>query len=93
MLNEVRYVPGAADARIQQPFDYPNMTVNVDRTRAEDIGLTQANVAQSVLVALSGSFQTAPNFYLDPRTASPTTSPFRPRSTAWTRSPPWKVSP
>ena len=68
MLNEVRYVPGAVDARIQQPFDYPNMTVKVDRTRAEEIGLTQANVAQSVLVALSGSFQTAPNFYLDPRT-------------------------
>jgi multidrug efflux pump subunit AcrB len=67
MLNEVRYVPGAADARIQQPFDYPNMTVNVDRTRASNIGLTQANVAQSVLVALSGSFQTTPNFYLDPK--------------------------
>jgi multidrug efflux pump subunit AcrB len=67
MLNEVRYVPGAADARIQQPFDYPNMTVNVDRTRASDIGLTQANVAQSILVALSGSFQTTPNFYLDPK--------------------------
>jgi multidrug efflux pump subunit AcrB len=68
IVNEVRYVPGATDARIQQPFDYPNMTVNVDRTRAEEIGLTQANVAQSILVALSGSFQTAPNFYLDPRT-------------------------
>jgi multidrug efflux pump subunit AcrB len=67
MLNEVRYVPGAADARIQQPFDYPNMTVNVDRTRAQDIGLTQANVAQSILVSLSGSFQTTPNFYLDPK--------------------------
>jgi len=67
MLNEVRYVPGAADARIQQPFDYPNMTVDVDRTRAQDIGLTQANVAQSILVALSGSFQTTPNFYLDPK--------------------------
>jgi multidrug efflux pump subunit AcrB len=67
MLNEVRYVPGAADARIQQPFDYPNMTVNVDRTRAQSIGLTQANVAQSVLVSLSGSFQTTPNFYLDPK--------------------------
>ena len=67
MLNEVRYVPGAADARIQQPFDYPNMTVDVDRTRASDIGLTQANVAQSILVALSGSFQTTPNFYLDPK--------------------------
>src|SRR5208337_3494924 len=40
MLNEVRYVPGAADARIQQPFDYPKMTVNVDRTRAESIGFT-----------------------------------------------------
>jgi multidrug efflux pump subunit AcrB len=67
MLNEVRYVPGAVDARIQQPFDYPNMTVNVDRTRAADIGLTQANVAQSILVSLSGSFQTTPNFYLDPK--------------------------
>jgi multidrug efflux pump subunit AcrB len=67
MLDDVRHVPGAVDARIQQPFDYPNMTVNVDRTRASTIGLTQQNVAQSILVALSGSFQTAPNFYLDPR--------------------------
>jgi len=66
MLDEVRYVPGAADAHIQQPFDYPNMTVNVDRTRAQSVGLTQQNVAQSLLVALSGSFQTTPSFYLDP---------------------------
>lgn len=67
MLNDVRYVPGASDARIQQPFDYPNVTVNVDRTRAQAIGLTQRDVAQSLLVALSGSFQTTPSFYLDPR--------------------------
>ncbi len=67
MLEDVRHTPGAVDARIQQPFDYPMMTVNVDRTRASSIGLTQQNVAQSILVALSGSFQTAPNFYLDPR--------------------------
>jgi multidrug efflux pump subunit AcrB len=67
MLDQVRKVPGAVDSRIQQPFDYPNMTVDVDRTRAQDIGLTQANVAQSILVALSGSFQTTPNFYLDPK--------------------------
>ncbi len=67
ILNEIRYVPGASDARIQQPFDLPNMTVNVDRTRAQAIGLTQQNVAQSLLVALSGSFQTTPSFYLDPR--------------------------
>ena len=66
MLNELRYVPGAADARIQQPFNYPNLTVNVDRTRAAATGLTQQNVAQSLLVALSGSFQTSPSFYLDP---------------------------
>jgi len=68
MINEVRYVPGAADARIQQPFDYPKMTVDVDRTRAQTIGLTQKDVATSLLVALSGSFQTTPSFYLDPKT-------------------------
>jgi multidrug efflux pump subunit AcrB len=67
MLNEARYVPGAADTRIQQPFDYPKMTVNVDRTRAQSIGLTQKDVATSLLVALSGSFQTTPSFYLDPK--------------------------
>jgi multidrug efflux pump subunit AcrB len=67
MLNEVRYVPGAADARIQQPFDLPKMTVDVDRTRAQSIGLTQKDVATSLLVALSGSFQTSPSFYLDPK--------------------------
>jgi multidrug efflux pump subunit AcrB len=67
MSNEVRYVTGAADVRIQQPFNYPNLTVNVDRTRAASTGLTQQNVAQSLLVALSGSFQTSPSFYLDPR--------------------------
>jgi len=67
MLNEVRYVPGATDARIQQPFNLPKMMVNVDRVRAESIGLTQKDVAQSLLVALSGSFQTSPSFYLDPK--------------------------
>jgi len=67
MLDEVRYVPGAADARIQQPFDLPKMTVDVDRTRAATIGLTQKDVAQNLLVALSGSFQTSPNFFLDPK--------------------------
>lgn len=67
MLNQVRYIPGAVDARIQQPFNYPDLTVDVDRTRAADTGLTQQNVTQSLLVALSGSFQTTPQFFLDPR--------------------------
>jgi multidrug efflux pump subunit AcrB len=53
--------------RIQQPFDYPNLTVNVDRTRAQSIGLTQKDVATSLLLALSGSFQTSPSFFLDPK--------------------------
>ncbi len=67
VLNQVRYVRGAADARIQQPFNYPDLHVLVDRTRAREVGLTQADVAQSLLVALSGSFQTSPNFFLDPQ--------------------------
>jgi len=67
MLDEVRNTPGAADARIQQPFDEPMLQVNVDRTRAQSMGITQKDVATSLLVSLSGSFQTSPSFYLDPR--------------------------
>ncbi len=67
LLNDVKYVPGAADTRIQQPFNAPKFTVNVDRTRSSEVGLTQRDIATSVLVSLSGSFQTTPNFYLDPR--------------------------
>ena len=67
LLNDVKYVPGTADTHIQQPFDLPKFTVNVDRTRSQEIGLAQRDVAGSVLVALSGSFQTTPNFYLDPK--------------------------
>jgi len=68
ILNEVKYIPGVKDTRIQQPFNMPHMMVNVDRTRAEAMGLTQKDVAGSLLVALSGSFQTTPSFYLDPKT-------------------------
>jgi multidrug efflux pump subunit AcrB len=67
LLNDVKYVPGTADTRIQQPFNLPKFTVNVDRTRAQELGLTQRDIAGSLLVALSGSFQTTPNFYLDPK--------------------------
>jgi multidrug efflux pump subunit AcrB len=67
MLDEVRNTPGAADARVQQPFNAPMLTVNVDRTRAQQMGITQKDVATSLLVSLSGSFQTSPSFYLDPR--------------------------
>jgi multidrug efflux pump subunit AcrB len=67
ITDQIRYIPGAADVRIQQAFDYPRLMVDVDRTRAQSIGMTQRDVATSLLVALSGSFQSNPNFYLDPR--------------------------
>jgi multidrug efflux pump subunit AcrB len=60
-------VPGTADLHIQQPFNLPRLFVDVDRSRAQDIGLTQRDVAGSLLVALSGSFQTAPTFWLNPK--------------------------
>lgn len=67
LLNKIKYVPGTADLRIQQPFDNPNLMINVDRTKAQQLGLQQRDIAQSLLVATSGSFQTSPNFWLDPR--------------------------
>jgi len=67
LLNLVKYVPGAADMRIQQAFDNPNLTVNVNRSMAESAGLAQRDVMQSLLVATSGSFQTSPTYYLDPQ--------------------------
>ncbi len=67
LLQEIKHVPGTTDLRIQQPFNEPRFMVDVDRSKAQDIGLTQRDVAGSLLVALSGSFQTSPAFWLDPR--------------------------
>jgi CzcA family heavy metal efflux pump len=66
LLNQVKFVPGTVDFRIQQPFNYPRLHLDVDRTRANLVGFTQRDVAQNLLIALSGSFQTAPSFWLDP---------------------------
>ncbi len=67
LLQKLRSVPGAVDLRLQQASDYPTINVNVDRTKAQLLGLTQYNVASNMLVALSGSFQTSPSFWIDPR--------------------------
>ena len=67
VMQEIKYVPGTADLHIQQPFNEPRLFVDVDRSRAQDIGLTQRDVAGSLLVALSGSFQTAPTYWLNPK--------------------------
>ena len=68
LMNRLKFVPGMVDLRIQQPFNYPKLHIDVDRTKADQVGYTQRDVAQNLLIALSGSFQTAPSFWLDPRT-------------------------
>jgi multidrug efflux pump subunit AcrB len=67
LLSEFRQVPGLSDLRIQQPADQPKLHIAVDRTKASQAGLTEQNVAQSMLVTLSGSFQTQPTFWLSPQ--------------------------
>ena len=67
LLNRLKFVSGATDLRIQQPANYPRIHINVDRTKASQVGYTQAQVAQSLLISLGGSFQTSPSFWLDPR--------------------------
>jgi multidrug efflux pump subunit AcrB len=65
LLKRIRTVPGIADLRIQQVFNYPQINVDVDRTLAREVGLTQRDVANSLLVTLSGSGQVKPNFWLN----------------------------
>jgi CzcA family heavy metal efflux pump len=67
IANKMRHIPGAADVHVQQLLSSPTLHVDIDRTRVTQVGLTARDVAQSVLVSLSGSFQTAPNFWLNPR--------------------------
>jgi len=66
ILADIRRVPGVVDSRIQQPFDQPRLQIDVDRIKASSAGLTQNDVARSLLVTLSGSFQTSPTFFLNP---------------------------
>lgn len=65
MVRKLRMVPGAVDIHIQQPMDEPNISIDVDRIKAQQVGMSQRDVANSTLAALSGSFQTAPTFWLD----------------------------
>ncbi|MFP6560179.1 efflux RND transporter permease subunit [Paraburkholderia sp. B3] len=67
LLEQVRHVTGIADVRIQQDFDYPEFDVKVDRSRGQEVGLSQREVANDLLFTLTGSFQTNPTFWLDPK--------------------------
>jgi multidrug efflux pump subunit AcrB len=66
LADRLRNVRGAVDVHIQQVVSYPTFFVNVDRTRASQIGLTQRDVANDLLISLSSSSQTAPNYWLNP---------------------------
>jgi CzcA family heavy metal efflux pump len=63
---KVKRIPGTADVHVHQVANHPDLQVNVDRAKADILGLTQRDVANSLLVSLSSSGQTAPNFWLDP---------------------------
>ncbi len=67
LLTQLKQIPGTTDLRVHQPFDQPKIHINVDRTKAVESGFTQLDVANSSLISLSGSFQTTPEFWLDPR--------------------------
>jgi multidrug efflux pump subunit AcrB len=68
LLAKLKYIPGATDLRIQQAFDLPELYINIDRTRTAQVGFAQRDVANDVLISLSGSFQTSPTFWVDPKT-------------------------
>jgi CzcA family heavy metal efflux pump len=65
LLEQLRQVPGLVDLRIQQPFDYPTLKVDVDRTKALQGGYSERDVTSSLLNSLSGSFQITPMFFLN----------------------------
>ncbi|MGB8603639.1 efflux RND transporter permease subunit [Bradyrhizobium sp.] len=66
LLNRIRRIPGIADARIQQSPNNPGFNIDVDRTRAQYVGLTERDVTNSLVVNLAGSAQVAPTYYLNP---------------------------
>ena len=71
IAEKMRHIPGIADLRVHQVFNNPELLVTVDRSRSLDLGLTQLNVASNLLISLSGSFQTSPNFWLNTKNGVP----------------------
>jgi multidrug efflux pump subunit AcrB len=67
LVDKIRQVPGAVDVRVQQPADLPKLNVAIDRSRASGMGLAERDVANSVLLSLSGSGQVSPVYWIDPR--------------------------
>src|SRR5436190_1323803 len=66
IAERIRKVPGAKDVHLHQVMNVPKLHIDVDQTRARELGLTQQDVSNSVLVSLSGSGQVQPNYWVDP---------------------------
>ena len=67
IANQLRHVPGTADVHVQQMLGLPTLHLEMDRDLVTQVGMNPLDVAQTVLVSLSGSFQTAPAFWLNPK--------------------------
>jgi CzcA family heavy metal efflux pump len=67
IANRIRHVPGAVDVHVQQMMTLPTLHLDVDRVRAQQVGISERDVAQNVLVSLSSSFQTSPSFWVNPK--------------------------
>ncbi|WP_321893598.1 efflux RND transporter permease subunit [Paraburkholderia tropica] len=67
LLRRVSKIPGIADPRIQQASTYPQLTVAVDRSRADELGITEQDVTNSVVASLSGTSQVSPTYWLNPK--------------------------
>ncbi|HZV10471.1 MAG TPA: efflux RND transporter permease subunit, partial [Novosphingobium sp.] len=67
LLADLQHVPGLADAHVQQASNYPGLAVDVDRSQADRLGITESDVTRSLSVDLAGSLQTAPAFWLNPK--------------------------
>lgn len=66
LLQKIRSIPGIVDARMRQSDQYPALFVDVDRSRAMELGFTQQDIGNNLMIALAGAFQTTPNFWVDP---------------------------
>ncbi|MGM9406120.1 efflux RND transporter permease subunit [Legionella pneumophila] len=66
LMQRLKKVPGLVDIREHQAMNYPELFVDIDRSKAKELGITQRNIAMSLFIALSGSFQTSPTFWLSP---------------------------
>jgi multidrug efflux pump subunit AcrB len=66
LVKRIRQIPGAVDAHVHQRLDAPAVSLQMDRTRLQQLGVSAQNVGQNVLISLSGSSQTAPAFWLNP---------------------------